>query len=165
MAHNLVGYVSGFLTVKRKLAERDHNGRTLWEVECSCGNVKSLPTYRLTEGKLRTCGKCEWHISHKEAYNSWTSMNQRCMYQGSKDYPSYGGIGIKVCKRWFLFQHFLADMGDPPKDWLTGERMSLDRVDNSGDYEPNNCRWATRSQQQLNKGNKIDNNERQEKLV
>jgi hypothetical protein len=72
-------------------------------------------------------------------------MRNRCNNPTNTNYPSYGGRGIKVCKRWDDFTVFLADMGEKP------EGKTLDRINNDGDYEPGNCRWATRSEQQKNK--------------
>lgn len=79
-------------------------------------------------------------------YNVWSGMIQRCHNDRARDFKNYGAKGIKVCERWRSdFLNFLADMGERP------DGMSIDRIDNSGDYEPSNCRWATPKQQSRNK--------------
>ena len=77
-------------------------------------------------------------------YHSWDNMKGRCLNPNNRKYPSYGARGITVCPEWMSFEKFLADMGEKPKG------TSLDRKDNDGNYEPNNCRWATPLEQQRN---------------
>lgn len=79
-------------------------------------------------------------------YRRWQHMVQRCINPNDRDYPRYGGKGIKVCDRWRYFENFLLDMGKPPSS-----SYSIDRVDVYGDYEPSNCRWATSKQQANNR--------------
>ena len=77
-------------------------------------------------------------------YRSWDGMLQRCHNPRNPRYPDYGGRGITVCERWCSFANFYADMGERP------EGTSIDRIDNDGNYELGNCRWATASEQQRN---------------
>lgn len=78
-------------------------------------------------------------------YRAWSRIRERCGNPKCKDYPDYGGRGIKVCDRWTLFSNFLADMGPHP-----GRGYEIDRVNNDLGYGPDNCRWATRLQQMGN---------------
>jgi hypothetical protein len=148
-----------FLGLKRnsltvvKNEGKDYRGKRLWRCLCICGNETILETNSIMSERkpTRTCGKCEWHIKHKDAYISWMAMKQRCDDPSRKDYKYYGGRGITYNIRWVEFVNFFIDMGDPPCSSVTGERLSLDRIDVNANYYKENCCWSTRSEQQLNK--------------
>jgi len=79
------------------------------------------------------------------AWRTWQRMKQRCMDSNAHNFKYYGGRGISVCQRWMSFANFLADMGERPQG------LSIDRINNDGNYEPGNCRWATRVEQRTNR--------------
>lgn len=86
---------------------------------------------------------------HTKTYRAWASMLNRCSNPRCPKWQIYGGRGIRVCKRWQSFENFLADMGEAPPG------KSLDRKDNDGHYTPRNCRWATPTEQAMNRSNTV----------
>ena len=91
-------------------------------------------------------------MSETSIYNRWWLMIRRCHRSNDPRYYQYGGRGIKVCERWHRFENYFADVGNVPF-----EGAELDRIDNDGDYEPNNCRWASRSENMKNTSRNREN--------
>ena len=144
---------------------KDKHDRVHWEFLCDCGEVKvSIPS-DVRNGRVKSCGCLlkEWAREMGKAnkgkigrqthgksktreYAAWLAMRDRCYNSSLPGYKNHGGRGIKVCDKWNnSFEEFLKDMGEKPSKF-----HSMDRIDNDGNYEPGNCRWATRITQNRN---------------
>lgn len=161
--YNLSGLRFGRLMVVRHVGSRHKD--SVYACICDCGAYVEARASRMKSGNVKSCGCLNAEqrpfIAKKEirspassdvrsgAYASWMSMHRRCYVESASHFERYGGRGIVVCERWKSFQNFLSDMGEKP------EGKSLDRINNSGNYEPTNCRWATHIEQSNNRDNNV----------
>jgi len=157
-------FVDGFARV-------DKGGNRRWRCICDCGNVLTVTSNHLASGHTKSCGCFRVETTSKQGksrkgisvnfvhghsagcrgtsrgsrtYSAWKAMRERCLNPRSTRYVWYGARGITVCDRWSSFVNFLQDMGECPPG------VTLERIDNDGNYEPGNCKWATMSEQRKN---------------
>lgn len=142
------------------------NNKPYWLCECECGNQKVIKGSDLKSGNTQSCG-CLMIENIKKAntthgmygtrfYTIWQDMKSRCNYSRNDNYAYYGGRGIEICKEWYSFNNFMIDMYDSYVDFENEygkNSATLDRVNVNGNYEINNCRWATILEQNRNKRN------------
>jgi hypothetical protein len=150
------GQVFGALTVIAR--EGTKNTFAAWRVRCVCGNETVVPGHDLRSGGTTSCGckrvelqsaKVRRHgETHTPTWKTWQSMRQRCSNPEDSSYQRYGGRGISVCERWdSSYENFVTDMGKRPRG------KTIERKNNNGNYEPDNCVWATGVEQGSNKRN------------
>ncbi len=151
---DIAGQRFGRLVAIRPTGEATSAGRK-WLCLCDCGKEVTPYASALRNGHSQSCGcrhkdiaRAKW-TTHGEfgtpTYRAWIAMRSRCEQPRNSSYGNYGGRGIIVCERWAAFPNFLADMGEKPQG------KTIDRINPNGNYEPANCRWATKEVQNNNK--------------
>lgn len=159
---DLTGKRFGRLVVVSR-AENDKRGQSRWRCLCDCGTEKTVTGSHLKNGNTKSCGCLHKEIAantklshggkHTPLYVTWCNMKQRCNNKNASYYYCYGGRGIKVCDEWEnSFETF--------RDWALAngyeDGLTIDRLNNDGNYEPSNCKWSTQKEQSRHRRNNIN---------
>ncbi len=139
-----------------KITEKRY-GQTCWLFECRCGNIKSIPKYKVINNHIVSCGcyhkkrllevNTKHNKSRSRLYRIWADMKRRC-----KKHKDYYGRGISVCDEWNVFENFYSWSIDTKYS----DKLTIERINVNGNYEPNNCTWIPKGEQALNTRNNIN---------
>lgn len=156
---NLTGHRYNRWTVLHE-SGKDNHGATFWTCRCDCGTTGRVRTTHLRLGVSKSCGCLQREVAAKmktthglhrhPLYDVWNAIHRRISNPDDPGYKNWGGRGIQVCERWSSLEAFIEDMGPSYRKGL-----SIDRIDNDGNYEPGNCHWTTSVVQQRNRRNNV----------
>lgn len=153
---NMIGQKFGRLTVLDVCNKLDKFSNKMYKCKCDCGNIVEIRGNSLKTGNNKSCGclrGTNHGMSNTALYYIWNGIKERCYNKNYSRYHNHGGRGIKVCDAWLHdFMNFY--------NWATNnnyqEGLTIDRIDNNGNYEPSNCRWVDKKIQNRNKRNNIN---------
>jgi hypothetical protein len=156
---DLTGQTFGYLTALYVDESKTTPKHLYWFCKCVCGKTRSLQTNQLTMNRVTSCGCMNQRQvkninigSHKRLYSTYNAMLSRCHNPNNAAFNSYGGKGITVCEEWRSDFHTF-------KEWALNngysDTLSIDRIDNSKGYSPDNCRWIPLREQQFNRSNNV----------
>lgn len=155
---HFINKVFGRLTVLSQVSWNMHDKHVYFNCRCSCNNLIVMRIDHLRDEKIISCGcynreRLTTHAeSHTRIYHIWGSMKQRCLNENNPAYMNYGGRNINICDEWC---NNYIEFRDRALNNGYEENLSIDRINNDGDYEPSNCRWVTEIEQANNKRNNI----------